>query len=87
LKKPRYLVDPAAHILIGKIYIYPSHDIESGIPENDKGDHFDMRDYHVFSMDSFDGKVNDHGIALDIKDVKWFGRQMWNTEAAFKNGK
>lgn len=92
MKKPRYLVnnlytaDPAAHVFNGKLYIYPSHDIESGIPENDKGDHFDMRDYHVFSMDSIDGDITDHGIALDIKDVPWAGRQMWDTDAAHKNG-
>ncbi len=93
MKKARYLVDnlytadPAAHVFNGKIYIYPSHDIESGIPENDLGDHFDMRDYHVFSMDSIDGEVTDHGVALDIKDVPWAGRQMWDTDAAYKNGK
>ncbi len=93
MKKARYLVehlytaDPAAHVFNGKIYIYPSHDIESGIPENDLGDHFDMRDYHVFSMDSVEGEVNDHGVALDIKDVPWAGRQMWDTDAAYKNGK
>ena len=93
MKKVRYLVDdlytadPAAHVFNGKIYIYPSHDIESGIPENDLGDHFDMRDYHVFSMDSIDGEVTDHGVALDIKDVPWAGRQMWDTDAACKNGK
>jgi hypothetical protein len=61
--------------------------IESGIPENDKGDHFDMRDYHVLSMDSIEGEVTDHGVALDIKDVPWAGRQMWDTDAAYKNGK
>jgi hypothetical protein len=93
MKKPRYLVDhlytadPAAHVFNGKIYIYPSHDIESGIPENDLGDHFDMRDYHVFSLESIDGEVTDHGVALDIKDVPWAGRQMWDTDAASKNGK
>ena len=93
MKKARYLVenlytaDPAAHIFNGKIYIYPSHDIESGIPENDLGDHFDMKDYHVFSMESIDGKVTDHGVALDIKDVPWAGRQMWDTDAAYKNGR
>ncbi|MBN2636504.1 MAG: glycoside hydrolase family 43 protein [Prolixibacteraceae bacterium] len=93
MKKARYLVDnlytadPAAHVFNGKIYIYPSHDIESGIPENDLGDHFDMKDYHVFSMDSIDGDVTDHGVVLDVKDVQWAGRQMWDTDAAFKNGK
>ncbi|HEX7584443.1 MAG TPA: glycoside hydrolase family 43 protein [Prolixibacteraceae bacterium] len=92
-QKPRYLVkdiyiaDPSAHVFNGKIYVYPSHDIESGIPENDNGDHFDMRDYHVFSMESIDGKVTDHGVALDIKNVPWAGRQMWAPDCAFKNGK
>ena len=91
--KPRYLVndlyiaDPSAHVFNGKIYVYPSHDIESGIPENDNGDHFDMRDYHVFSMESTDGKVTDHGIVLDVKQVPWAGRQMWAPDVAFKNGK
>ena len=93
MKTARYLVDhmytadPAAHVFNGRLYIYPSHDIESGIPENDKGDHFDMRDYHVLSMDSIDGVVTDHGVALDITDVPWAGRQMWDTDAAYKNGK
>jgi len=93
MKTARYLVenmytaDPAAHVYNGRLFIYPSHDIESGIPENDNGDHFDMRDYHVFSMDSIDGEVTDHGVALDIKDVLWAGRQMWDTDAAYKNGK
>jgi len=93
MKKPRYLVDhmytadPAAHVFNGRLYIYPSHDIESGIPENDLGDHFDMRDYHVLSMDAIDGDVIDHGVALDIKDVPWAGRQMWDTDAAYKDGK
>lgn len=93
MKKARYLVDhmyaadPAAHVFEGKLYIYPSHDIESGIPENDLGDHFDMRDYHVLSMDDIKGEVTDHGVALDIKDVPWAGRQMWDTDAASKDGK
>lgn len=92
MKKPRYLVkdlytaDPSAHVFNGKIYIYPSHDVESGIPENDLGDHFDMRDYHVFSMDSIDGEVTDHGVILAVKDIPWAGRQLWAPDAAFKNG-
>lgn len=87
LVKDLYIADASAHVFNGKIYVYPSHDIESGIPENDNGDHFDMRDYHVFSMESTDGVVTDHGVALDVKDVPWAGRQMWAPDAAFKNGK
>lgn len=93
MKIPRYLVkdiytaDPSAHVFNGKIYIYPSHDIESGITENDNGDHFDMRDYHVFSMDEIDGEVTDHGVVLDVKNIPWAGRQLWAPDVAFKNGK
>jgi len=93
MKQPRYLVkdlytaDPSAHVFNGKIYIYPSHDIESGISENDNGDHFDMRDYHVFSMDNIDSKVTDHGVTLDVKNIPWAGRQLWAPDAAYKNGK
>lgn len=93
MKTPRYLVkdlytaDPSAHVFNGKIYIYPSHDIESGISENDNGDHFDMRDYHVFSMNSIDGEVTDHGVALDVKDIPWSGRQLWAPDVACKDGK
>ncbi len=32
LVKDMYTADPSAHVFQGKIYIYPSHDIDSGIP-------------------------------------------------------
>jgi hypothetical protein len=82
-----YTADPSAHVFNGKIYIYPSHDIDAGIPEKDDGSHFDMRDYHVFSMDDINGKVTDHGVALDRKDIPWVKRQLWAPDAAYKNGK
>lgn len=81
-----YTADPSAHIFKGKIYIYPSHDIESGVKEDDEGGHFDMKDYHILSMKKIGGKVKDHGVALDIKDVPWAGRQMWAPDAAYHNG-
>jgi len=81
-----YTADPSAHVFNNKIYIYPSHDIDAGVPENDNGDHFDMRDYHVFSMDSIGAKLIDHGVALDKKDIPWGGRQLWAPDIAFKNG-
>lgn len=93
MKTPRYLVpdlfmaDPSAHVFNGKLYIYPSHDVESGIAENDNGDHFDMRDYHVYSLDSIDAEAVDHGVILAVKDIPWAGRQLWDSDVAFKNGK
>jgi len=86
LIKDIYTADPSAHVFDGKIYIYPSHDVESGIKENDNGDHFDMKDYHILSMDSINGTVKDHGVALSVKDIPWAGRQLWAPDAAYKNG-
>lgn len=82
-----YTADPSAHVFNDRIYIYPSHDVEAGTPENDMGDHFDMKDYHVLSMDSIGGPVTDHGVALDIKDIPWAGRQLWAPDAAVKDDK
>ena len=81
-----YTADPSAHVFENKLYIYPSHDWEAGIPENDLGDHFGMVDYHVLSMDQIGGPVTDHGVALDIKNIPWAGRQLWAPDAAYKNG-
>jgi hypothetical protein len=94
MKKARYLVendfmaDPAVHVFEGKLYIYPSHDRESGIPENDNGDHFDMNDYHVFSTSDIENEpVTDHGIVLKVSDIPWAGRQLWDCDVAYYNGK
>ncbi len=84
LVKHIYTADPSAHVFNGRIYIYPSHDIDAGIPFNDNGDHFGMRDYHVFSMEDINGEVIDHGVALDIDDVPWAKRQMWAPDAVGK---
>ena len=54
-KKFRYLVprdymaDPAVHVFDGKLYIYPSHDRESGVEENDNG----IRDSPLFPHRSY----------------------------------
>ncbi len=82
-----YTADPSAHVFDGRIYIYPSHDIDAGIPFNDLGDHFGMKDYHVFSMETPDAIVQDHGCALHIDYVPWATRQMWAPDAAYKDGK
>lgn len=82
-----YTADPSAHVFDGKIYIYPSHDIDAGIPFNDNGDHFGMEDYHVFRLDAPGQMAVDCGVALHVKDVPWAQRQMWAPDAAGKNGK
>ena len=82
-----YTADPSAHVFNGKIYIYPSHDIDAGIAFNDNGDHFGMEDYHVFSMETINSKAVDNGVALHVDDVLWAEKQMWAPDAACKNEK
>ena len=81
-----YMADPSVHVFNGRLYIYPSHDRESGIPENDNGDHFDMNDYHVLSTDDvMHGEIVDHGVALKVADIPWAGRQLWDCDIACKD--
>ena len=90
-----YMADPAAHVWNGRIWIYPSHDRESGIPERDNGDHFDMVDYHALSvepdaegrLDPMTGAVVDHGVILDLAGVPWAKRQLWDSDVAEKDGR
>ncbi len=93
-KLPRYLfpkdymADPSANVFNGRLYIYPSHDWDSGATEDDDGGHFEMKDYHVLSLDDVEnGEVTDHGQILCVDDVAWVGRQMWDNDVAEHNGK
>ncbi|MBS0027192.1 family 43 glycosylhydrolase [Chitinophaga sp. 22321] len=81
-----YTADPSAHLFNGKIYIYPSHDTATKTAESDNGDHFQMADYHILSMDSIGGKVTDHGVGLRAADIPWVSRQLWAPDAAFSQG-
>jgi len=87
LVKHIYTADPSAHVFNGKIYIYPSHDVDAGDAFDDLGSHFAMEDYHILSMDSSTGEAKDNGCALHVKDVPWADKQMWAPDAAEKDGK
>lgn len=82
-----YTADPSAHVFNGKIYIYPSHDINAGDAFDDLGSHFAMEDYHILSMDTPSGEATDNGLALHVNDVAWAEKQMWAPDAAEKDGK
>ncbi|MCR5871094.1 MULTISPECIES: glycoside hydrolase family 43 protein [unclassified Sphingomonas] len=81
-----FVADPSAHVFNGKIYVYPSHDIDAGVPDDDLGNQYAMRDYRVLSMDRIGGPVTIGPVALDVKDVPWASQQMWAPDAAYKNG-
>lgn len=86
LVKHIYTADPSAHVFNGKIYIYPSHDIDAGEAFDDLGSHFAMEDYHVISMENIDSVAIDNGLALHVDDVSWAEKQMWAPDAAEKDG-
>lgn len=82
-----YTADPSAHVFEGRIYLYPSHDIEAGVPANDLGDQYAMEDYHVFRQDAPDSEAVDCGCVLHVRDVPWADRQMWAPDAAERDGR
>ncbi len=83
-----FMADPSAHVFNGKLYIYPSHDREGSVSENDNGDHFDMKDYHCLSLNDPDhGLCHDEGLILSIEDIPWAGRQLWDSDVVEKDGR
>lgn len=82
-----FTADPSAHVFDDKIYIYPSHDFPHDGEDNDNGDEYQMRDYHVFTMDDVDAPCVDHGEALNQTQVPWVSSQLWAPDAVRKNGK
>lgn len=82
-----YTADPSAHVFGGRLYVYPSHDIEAGVPQDDLGSHFAMRDYRVLSLDTVGGPVTVHDVALDIENVPWARRQIFYHDSQLSGGR
>jgi beta-xylosidase len=79
--KHMFTADPSAHVWDdGRLYVYPSTDIEG------KG-YRSMDGYHVFSTDDM---INwtDHGEILHSRDVEWSGGPgvMWAPDCVYKDG-
>ena len=81
-----FTADPSAHIFNNRIYIYASHDIESGGIEDDSGNHFNMIDYHVLSMNLDGSDVTVHPVGLSVDDVSWAKSKFWAPDVAYKDG-
>lgn len=83
------MADPSANVFNGKLYIYPSHDRDSGEAFDDDGGHFQMQDYHVLRIDGdpMTAPVDDCGCILHVADVPWAEKQMWDNDVVEKNGK
>ena len=84
-----YMADPSAHLFGDRIYIYPSHDRDSGEAFDDDGGHFQMRDYHVLSIsgDPMQAPVTDHGVILDLDQIPWAEKQLWDNDVVEKDGR
>ena len=83
-----YMADPSAHVFDGRLYVYPSHDWDSGECFDDDGGHFQMKDYHVLSMDDvMEGEVTDHGKVLGVEQIPWAEKQTWDNDVVEKDGK
>ena len=83
-----YMADPSANVFNNRLYIYPSHDRDSGECFDDDGGHFQMLDYHVLSFDDVEqDAATDHGVILDVEQVPWAERQMWDNDVVEKDGK
>lgn len=87
LIRDNYTADPSAHVFENKVYLYPSHDLDIEVIDNDNGDQYAMTDYHVYSMDKPGSEVTDHGEVLHVDQVEWASEQMWAPDASEKNGK
>ncbi|WP_312399935.1 glycoside hydrolase family 43 protein [Chryseobacterium sp.] len=83
-----YFADPSIHIFNNKIYIYPSHDIETEVKDPTNGGHYNMKDYHVLTMENIQqDKAKDLGIILKLEDIPWAEKQLWAPDIAEKDGK
>ena len=80
--KNQFTADPTARVFEGKMYVYPSHDVDCGTGW------FCMKDYHVFSSENL-VDWEDHGVILHQKDVAWVdttANAMWAPDAMERNG-
>lgn len=82
-----YSADPSAHVFNGKIYIYPSHDLDIETEDNDNGDQYAMKDYHVYEMADTQTYPKDCGCIFSLEDVPWASKQLWAPDCVEKEGK
>lgn len=83
----QFTADPTARVFEGRVYVYPSHDIQS--PVERLKEWFCMEDYHVFSSENM-VDWTDHGTILSQKNVPWVnseGYSMWAPDCVFKDNK
>jgi hypothetical protein len=79
----QFTADPTARVFEGRVYVYPSHDVNCGT------DWFCMKDYHVFSSENLIDWT-DHGVIVAQERVPWVDstkNSMWAPDCYEKGGK
>lgn len=82
LVNDQFTADPSARVFEGKVYVYPSHDLNCGTGW------FCMKDYHVFSSENL-VEWTDHGVIVSQEEVAWVdttANAMWAPDAIERNG-
>ena len=85
--RDQYTADPSARVFNNKVYLYPSHDIDS--PVESLKEWFCMADYHVFSSENLTDWT-DHGIIVSQDRVPWGNPEaysMWAPDCVEKDGR
>lgn len=85
--RDQFTADPTARVFNGKMYLYPSHDINS--PIDRLKEWFCMEDYHVFSSENLTDWT-DHGMILTQNAISWVEKDsyaMWAPDCVGKEGR
>ena len=85
--RDQFTADPTARVFNNKVYLYPSHDIDS--PIESLKEWFCMEDYHVFSSENL-VDWEDHGVIVTQNKVPWVrpdSYSMWAPDCVYKDGK
>lgn len=86
--RDQFTADPSARVFNGRMYVFPSHDIQAPEGKGLRKDWFCMEDYHVFSSENLIDWT-DHGMILSQYDVPWADStsySMWAPDCIERNG-
>ena len=87
--RDQFTADPSARVFNGRVYVYPSHDIQAPPGKGLRSNWFCMEDYHVFSSSDLT-EWTDHGVILSQYTVPWVDStsySMWAPDCIEKDGK
>ncbi|HKK80863.1 MAG TPA: family 43 glycosylhydrolase, partial [Prolixibacteraceae bacterium] len=85
----QFTADPSARVFNGKVFVFPSHDIQTPEGKGLREDWFCMEDYHVFSSENLTDWT-DHGMIVSQYDADWVDStsySMWAPDCIERNGK